>query len=59
MYSGASAILLGRPILWGLTYDGVAGVSAVLESLHAELVYDMRSHGAKDLKAIRDLQFHS
>lgn len=34
---GARAVLVGRPILWGLTVDGEAGVRRVLELLHAEV----------------------
>jgi 4-hydroxymandelate oxidase len=34
---GARAVLLGRPILWGLAVGGEAGVSRVLELLRAEL----------------------
>ena len=33
---GASAVLLGRPVLWGLAVDGERGVSRVLELLRAE-----------------------
>jgi 4-hydroxymandelate oxidase len=33
---GARAVLVGRPVLWGLTLDGEAGVAAVLEHLKAE-----------------------
>ncbi len=33
---GARAVLLGRPILWGLAADGAAGVSRVLRLLRAE-----------------------
>ncbi|MFC0530781.1 alpha-hydroxy acid oxidase [Phytohabitans kaempferiae] len=34
---GASAVLVGRPALWGLAVDGAAGVRAVLDILAAEL----------------------
>ncbi|MGJ9411890.1 alpha-hydroxy acid oxidase [Aeromicrobium sp. CF4.19] len=34
---GASGVLVGRPVLWGMTRDGQAGAAAVLEQLHAEL----------------------
>jgi len=33
---GANAVLLGRPVLWGLAVDGERGVSRVLELLRAE-----------------------
>jgi 4-hydroxymandelate oxidase len=34
---GASAVALGRPVLWGLTAAGERGVLAVLELVRAEL----------------------
>ena len=34
---GARAVLVGRPVLWGLATDGSAGVQAVLEQLVGEL----------------------
>jgi 4-hydroxymandelate oxidase len=34
---GARAVLVGRPVLWGLAVAGEAGVAAVLEILRAEL----------------------
>ena len=34
---GARAVLVGRPILWGLTLDGADGVRAVLRHLRGEL----------------------
>jgi 4-hydroxymandelate oxidase len=33
---GARAVLVGRPVLWGLAVDGAAGVRRVLEILLAE-----------------------
>ena len=33
---GARAVLVGRPVLWGLVHDGQAGVERVLELLRAE-----------------------
>jgi 4-hydroxymandelate oxidase len=38
---GARAVLIGRPIYWGLAVDGEAGVRHVLELLHAELARDL------------------
>lgn len=35
---GASAVGLGRPILWGLSLNGADGVAAVLQHLRMELV---------------------
>jgi 4-hydroxymandelate oxidase len=34
---GAKAVGVGRPILWGLAYDGQQGVEKVLEILRSEL----------------------
>lgn len=34
---GARAVLVGRPVLWGLTVDGANGAHHVLEMLRAEL----------------------
>ena len=34
---GARAVLIGRPVFWGLAVDGEAGVRAVLEMLRDEL----------------------
>jgi 4-hydroxymandelate oxidase len=42
---GARAVLLGRPILWGLAVDGAAGAGAVLECLRGELVRAMKLLG--------------
>lgn len=35
---GASAVLIGRPVLWGLAHGGAAGASAVLRLLRDEFV---------------------
>ncbi|MFI7426750.1 alpha-hydroxy acid oxidase [Micromonospora sp. NPDC049836] len=34
---GATAVLVGRPVLWGLAVGGAAGVRQVLDLLHADL----------------------
>lgn len=34
---GAAAVLVGRPVLWGLAVDGEAGARKVLELLHDEV----------------------
>ena len=34
---GARAVLMGRPIFWGLAYDGEDGLTSVLEMLRDEL----------------------
>jgi 4-hydroxymandelate oxidase len=49
---GARAVLLGRPPLWGLSVAGAAGVTAVLEHMHDEMVRAMRLCGAASLAAL-------
>jgi 4-hydroxymandelate oxidase len=34
---GATAVLIGRPVIWGLAVGGAAGVCHVLELLRADL----------------------
>lgn len=43
---GASAVLVGRPVIWGLTVGGPAGVQQVLEILRTELEIAMALLGA-------------
>ena len=45
---GARAVLLGRPVLWGLAVDGERGVLRVLELLRNELELAMALCGARD-----------
>lgn len=49
---GARAVMLGRPILWGLAVDGAAGVTAVLQLLMAEFDQSMALSGCPDLASI-------
>ena len=49
---GANAVQLGRPILWGLGYDGQKGVELVLNLLHKELIESMVLTGCKNLEEI-------
>jgi 4-hydroxymandelate oxidase len=42
---GASAVLVGRPVLWGLVHGGADGATAVLELLVAELEQAMALAG--------------
>jgi len=44
---GADAVLVGRPIIWGLTVAGPAGVRHVLEILRTELEMAMALLGAR------------
>jgi isopentenyl diphosphate isomerase/L-lactate dehydrogenase-like FMN-dependent dehydrogenase len=50
---GAQAVLLGRPILWGLASAGQAGVTRVLELLRAELDLALALAGCPTLADIR------
>lgn len=49
---GAKAVLLGRPVLWGLTLAGEAGVTHVLELLRDELDLTMALSGCAKLQDI-------
>jgi 4-hydroxymandelate oxidase len=42
---GASTVLIGRPVLWGLAHSGAPGAAAVLRLLRDELVDCMRLAG--------------
>jgi isopentenyl diphosphate isomerase/L-lactate dehydrogenase-like FMN-dependent dehydrogenase len=46
---GARAVLVGRPIVWGLAVDGAAGVTAVLRMLRAELERDLTLCGRRQV----------
>ena len=53
---GARAVLIGRPVLWGLAVDGQAGVAFVLQTLRRELDLAMALSGCPTLAAMtRDL----
>ena len=47
---GARAVLIGRPIIWGLSVHGADGVKDVLEHLRIELVRAMQLTGTASLK---------
>jgi 4-hydroxymandelate oxidase len=49
---GANAVLLGRPILWGLAVNGEKGASHVLELLSNELELAMALTGRPTIKSI-------
>lgn len=49
---GARAVLIGRPILWGLAVDGGEGVYQVLEILRSELERAMALAGCPTLASI-------
>lgn len=46
---GASAVLVGRPVVWGLTVAGAEGVQQVLEILRTELEIAMALLGAPSI----------
>ncbi len=45
---GASAVLVGRPVLWGLAVGGSAGIVAAIRSLHTELDVALALCGATE-----------
>ena len=49
---GAKAVLLGRPVLWGLALGGADGVRAVLDQLRTELDTAMALTGRATVKDI-------
>jgi len=49
---GARAVLVGRPVLWGLAAGGQAGVRRALEMLRAELVLAMTLAGCPSLRSL-------
>ena len=46
---GARAVLIGRPVIWGLTVNGAEGVRDVLDHLRVELTRAMQLCGAANL----------
>lgn len=50
---GATAVLIGRPVLWGLASGGAYGVSGVLNQMRRELQQVMRLSGLSSLEMIR------
>jgi len=53
---GAKAVLVGRPILWGLAWNGEAGATFVLETLRREFDLAMALAGCPTIDSItRDL----
>ncbi|MBV9488284.1 MAG: alpha-hydroxy-acid oxidizing protein [Verrucomicrobia bacterium] len=53
---GARAVLVGRPILWGLAVGGESGVTSVLEMLRKEFDLAMALSGCATVRSItRDL----
>ena len=53
---GARAVMVGRPVLWGLTLDGAEGVRAVLQHLRLEIDLAMALAGCRTVTDVgRDL----
>jgi 4-hydroxymandelate oxidase len=50
--AGADAVMLGRPVWWGLALGGAAGVRSVLERVVAELSTAMRLSGCATLAEV-------
>ena len=50
---GATAVLLGRPVLWGLAVGGEAGAREVLDTFRAELARTMAFCGARTIADLR------
>jgi 4-hydroxymandelate oxidase len=50
---GARAVMVGRPVLWGLTLDGENGVRAVLQHIRGELDLAMGLSGCADVKDVK------
>jgi 4-hydroxymandelate oxidase len=49
---GARAVLIGRPMLWGLACDGQAGARRILEMLRSELDLALALAGAASIDAL-------
>jgi 4-hydroxymandelate oxidase len=49
---GARAVLIGRPVIWGLVVDGEAGVRDVFRILQEELTLAMRLAGCPTIASI-------
>lgn len=49
---GADLVLIGRPVLWGMSYDGQEGVELVANILERELSRTMALAGAPDIPSI-------
>jgi 4-hydroxymandelate oxidase len=49
---GAQAVLIGRPVLYGLAVNGAEGVAAVIDTLRHELEAAVQAIGARSLSMI-------
>lgn len=55
---GASAVLIGRPIMYGLATAGALGVAHTLKILKEELEVSMIFTGCKDIKSVKKLNIN-
>eukprot|EP00794_Sanderia_malayensis_P020235 gene20235-22212_t len=51
---GARAVFLGRPVIWGLAYDGWQGVRNVFELMKDELKFIMANTGCREVTDINE-----
>ncbi|XP_077491622.1 uncharacterized protein LOC144102183 [Amblyomma americanum] len=49
---GARAVFVGRPVLWGLAYNGRAGVCTVLDIFRTELERTLKLLGCPDISVL-------
>jgi len=49
---GAAAVLVGRPVIWGLAAEGRAGAEAVLRALTEDLVRTMTLCGCPTVASV-------
>ena len=49
---GAQAVLLARPVMWGLAAYGAEGVQTVIEILQTDVARNMGALGATNLKSL-------
>jgi 4-hydroxymandelate oxidase len=49
---GATAVFVGRPVIWGLAAGGAEGVSRVLDGLGEELAHTMALCGVSDVRSV-------
>ncbi len=49
---GARAVLVGRPVLWGLAVDGAQGAAEILQMLQHELAWAMALSGRPTIRSI-------
>ena len=49
---GASAVMIGRPYLWGLAVAGESGVTRVLDILRAEIELALALVGCPDVRQL-------